>query len=274
MRTQGQPPPGLKECPICCMFNDLQVPRCYCGYEFGPEGIAKEREPVPQSNEKHGVGSETSDADRYVVASRSILYLAGPKLFSHLKEHLGDREIKPEWYLLFNAEVACYIMQMLDRTLAMPAFSSERAKIMDSLVLTLNDAISFMLEEMGYTQVGEEELAKGIDAETFMVQVDKQFKQIVLRTGQQPPRKKGEQPSGFLALVVNGFIEMCNERQLEYGALKKESWLGDIAVRFGKHAGQALEADEDDVVLHCALLAPDIFHVLLPDLVKLADIDI
>lgn len=223
--------------------------------------------------EKRNVSFEASEVYKYIVAAGKILS-AGPGLFDGIKGQLGDREIKTEWLLLFNAEVTCYILHMLDRTLAVPAFSSSRAKIMDFLVLALSDAISFMLEEIGYTQVGEEDLAKGIDAETFTVRMDEQIKQVALRTGQHLPLKTGEQLPGFLALVVNGFREMCNERQLEYGALKKKSWFGDVALRFGKHAGQAVEADEGTVVLHCALLAPDIFHVLLPDLVKLADINI
>jgi hypothetical protein len=145
---------------------------------------------------------------------------------------------------------------------------------MDSLVLTLGDAISFMLEEMGYTQVREEELAKGVNAETFMVRMDEQIKQVALRTRQQLPLKTGEQLPGFLALVVNGFIEMCNERQLEYGALKnKESWFGDVALRFGKHAGEALEVDDAAIWVHWALLAPDVFKELLPSLLSLAEID-
>lgn len=219
------------------------------------------------------MSSETSEALNYVVAAGSILS-GGSALNNAVKERLGDREIKAECFLLFNAEVACYVLHMLDRTLAKPAFASSRAKIMDSLVLTLGDAITFILEEMGYTQVREQELAKGIEAETFMARMDEQLKQVALKTRQQLPLKTGEPLSGFLALVVNGFIEMCNERQLEYGALKnRESWFGDIALRFGKHAGEALEVDDAAIWLHWALLAPEVFTGLLPSLLSLAEID-
>ena len=222
--------------------------------------------------EKRSVSSEASEVYKYIVAAGQILS-AGPGLFDGIKDHLGDREMKSEWLLLFNAEVTCYILHMLDRVLAMLAFASSRANVMDSLVVTLSDVFSFVLKEMGYTQFDEEELAKEIDGKTFMDRIDKQIKQVALRTGQQMPPKKEEQLPGFLALVVNGFREMCNERQVEYGALKNESWFGDVGLRFGKHAGQALEAEEGTVVFYCAVLAPDIFHVLLSDLVKLADID-
>lgn len=270
MRTQGQPPAGQKECPICGMFNYLQAPRCYCGYEFGPEGIAKETEAVPQSNEKHGGGSETSDSDRYVVAAKSILS-AGPTLFKLLKEHLGDREIKPEWFLLFNAEVACYVLHVLDRTLAMPAFASSRDRTMTYLVQYLRDAFSFLLKEMGYDQFGEEELAEGIDGESFMGRTEKQIKQLE-DAGFTVPKTR--ELSGFAGLVLNGFTAMYNDRQQEYGALKKESWYGDVAIRFGKHAAQALEAEEGAAIVNSSLLASTLLTELLPSLTSLADIDL
>lgn len=250
----------LISCPTCRTKNASHRKVCLrCGVNLSAPAEMKATKQlsflemrnrwIALTLEKRDVSFESSEVYKYIVAAGKILS-AGPGLFDGIKEHLGDREIKTEWLLLFNAEVTCYILHMLDRSLAMPAFSSSRAKVMDSLVFTLGDAISFMLEEIGYEQFDEEELAKGIDGQTFTDRIDKQIKQVAVRTGQQPPLKREEQLSGFLALVVNGFIEMCNERQLEYGALKKESWLGDVALRFGKHAGQALEADEGAVVLH------------------------
>lgn len=143
---------------------------------------------------------------------------------------------------------------------------------MTYLVQYLRDAFSFVLKEMGYEQFGEEELAKGIDGNSFMDRIDKQIKQPE-NAGFMVP-KAGRELSGFVCLVVNDLTAMYNKRQLEYGALKKESWFGDVALRFGKRAGEALGGDEGAVVFHCAILAPDIFQVLLLDLVNLADIDI
>lgn len=63
--------------------------------------------------DKRNVNLEPSEAYKYVVAAGKILS-AGPGLFDGIKEHLGHREIKPEWRLLFNAELTCYILHMLD----------------------------------------------------------------------------------------------------------------------------------------------------------------
>jgi len=211
--------------------------------------------------------SKSCEGSKYVVAAGAI-WSAAPVLFSFIKEsYLPDRKIKPEWFVLFNAEVTFYVLHMLDRTLAMPAFASSRARVMDHLVLHLCDAFRFVLEEMGYAQFSEEELTKGIDGKTFLDRGNEQIKQLVLKGGLQVP--------AFAALVRNGFIEMCNERQLEYGALKnEENWFGDIALRFGKHAGEALEVDDAAIWLHWALLAPGVFKELLPSLLRLAEIDL
>ena len=201
---------------------------------------------------------------KYAAATGAV-WSAGPVLFNSVNKHLGEREIKREWFLLFNAEVTCYVLHVLDRTLAMPAFASSRTKVMDHLVLHLCDAFRFVLDEMGYPQFSEDELTKGVDGKTFLDRGNEQLKQLVLKGGLQVP--------AFATLVVNGFIEMCNERQLEYGALKKDSWFGDVALRFGQHAADALECDKATMALHCGLLAPDVFKELVPSLLSLADAD-
>ena len=273
---------GLIACHSCGAKNTSHQEVCVCcgGSISTPTGRkATKKLPFSESlqhwtisfTEKRNVSSETSKAFQYLVAAGSIL-LTGPPLFNVLKERLGNHEIKPEWFLLFNAEVACYVLHMLDRTLAMPAFTSSRAKVMNSLVVTLCDAIGFMLEEMGYTQVSEEELANGIDGESFVSRVDEAIKQVARATGQQMPLNRGQPIPGFLALVVDGFREMCNKRQVEYGAIK-EDWFVQIALRFSKHAAEALEVDDAAIWVHWALLAPDVFKELLPSLLTLAEID-
>lgn len=207
---------------------------------------------------KQNESPETGEVSKYGVAAAAIVS-AGWELSNFVKEHyLRDREIKPdsERGVLFHAEVTCYVLHMLDRTLSVPAFASSRSKIMYLLVRLLSETLCLVLKGMGYPQFSEEELAKGIDGKTFLDRMDEQNKQLALRGGLQVP--------GFAALVVNGFTEMYNERQLEYGALKKESWLLDVAFRFGQHAEEALDAHNEAIAIRCVLLAPEIFKELLP----------
>jgi hypothetical protein len=128
-----------------------------------------------------------------------------------------------------------------------------------------------MLKEMGYDHFRGEEFAEGIDGESFMGRTEKQIKQLE-DAGFTVP--KTWELSGFAGLVLNDFAAMYNDRQREYGALKKERWYGDVALEFGKHAAQALEAEERAAIVNSSLLASAMLTELLPSLTSLADIDL
>jgi hypothetical protein len=108
-------------CRACGTKNTPQMPTCLkCGASISTHKESKTAEKPTFSEsllpwttsflEKRSVTSQTSKAYKYVVAAGSILS-AGSVVFTSVKERLRDRELKAEWFLLFNAEVACYVQQ-------------------------------------------------------------------------------------------------------------------------------------------------------------------
>lgn len=93
--------------------------------------------------------STGSEVSKYVHAAAAI-WSAGPVLFKLVAEELRVRQIHPEGFLLFNSEVACYVLHLLDRTLSTAVSTSSKATIMNHLVMALCDGLHFVLADMGY----------------------------------------------------------------------------------------------------------------------------
>jgi hypothetical protein len=85
----------------------------------------------------------------YVHAAAAI-WSAGPVLFKFVARELGVRKIKTEGFLLFNGEVACYVLHLLDRTLSTTVSASSKARITNHLVLALCDGLHFVAHEVGH----------------------------------------------------------------------------------------------------------------------------
>lgn len=173
---------------------------------------------------KINASSTGSEVSKYVHAAGAI-WSAGPVLFKLVAEELGARKIKTEGFLLFNGEVACYVLHLLDRTLSTAVSASSKTRIMNHLVLALCDGLHSVLDEMGY---------------------DAEFDKVVIVFTEMRNNRQLE-----YGALKEGWFESVS---LRFSLHAAEAF---------REAFEASN-DENPIAWLCALRAPELFSELIP----------
>lgn len=135
---------------------------------------------------------------------------AGPALFREIQQLLGDREIRPEWFVEFTSELACYVLHLQDRKLShveRTEFLRDRAQLMNDLIVAICQTHHAYLTGSGYeitlddvmgafiTMYKDRQLKYGVFKEDWFQRVSLRFGQHAADALEAPPEKKARSPS-------------------------------------------------------------------------------
>ena len=125
----------LITCPACGTKNASHRTVCLkCGMN-----LADRKESTPRIYK----AEETAKA----------ILSAGPALFREIQQLLGDREIRPEWFVEFTSELACYVLHLQDRKLSdveRAGFLRNRVQLMNDLMVAICQTHHAYLTGSGY----------------------------------------------------------------------------------------------------------------------------
>lgn len=200
-------PTELVSCPACKTKNASHRTVCLkCGGD-----LPDPKESTPRVYKV----SETAKA----------ILSAGPALVREVQKLFGDREIRPEWFVEFTNEIACYVLHLHDRTLSdmeRAGVLRDRAQLMNDLIVAICQMQHSYLTGSGYkitlddvmgafiAMYNERQLEYGVIKEDW-------FARVSLRFGQH-----------------------------------------------AADALEASQEKRATLALHCALLVPDVFKDLIP----------
>ena len=148
---------------------------------------------------------------------------AGPALFREIQQLLGDREIRPEWFVEFTSELACYVLHLQDRKLShveRAELLQDRAKLMNDLIVAICQTHHSYLTGSGYeitlddvmgafiAMYNERQLEYGVFKEDWFGRVSLRFGQHAADALEAPQEKRGKLAAACALLAPDVFIDL------------------------------------------------------------------